>query len=403
MSRFRAKGYNLPYRPAIPPMTSLPPPSAEQLAHSAEVAAAIRAEIAISGGWIGFARYMELALYAPGLGYYSAGMQKFGAGGDFVTAPEISPLFGRTLARQVAQVLRVAGGDVLELGAGTGRLAVQVLTELQRLEALPERYCILEVSAHLRALQSETVQRELPPELAARVQWLDALPVAFTGCVLGNEVLDALPVQLVARRADGLHERGVGVEGEAFVWRERAIESVALRTAAQALALPPDYVTEICLALPALIASLAAMLQWGAMLWIDYGFPRREYYHPQRSGGTLMCHYRHHAHDDPLSYPGLQDITAHVDFTAVAEAGVAHGLQVLGYAAQAQFLINSGITDLLAQVSPSDAATYLPLAAAAQKLLSPAEMGELFKVIALGKALDQPLLGFVRGDKRHAL
>lgn len=383
-------------------MTSLPQPSAEQLTHSAAVTDAIRAEIVACGGWLDFSRYMEMALYAPGLGYYSAGMQKFGVGGDFVTAPEISALFGRTLARQVAQIVSASDGEVLELGAGTGRLAVQLLTELQRLDALPGRYLILEVSAHLRAVQQETIQRELPEALASRVQWLDALPDAFAGCVVGNEVLDALPVHLVVQRENGISERGVGVEGEALVWRERPAEG-ALADAIRMRKLPNDCITEICLAAPALIASLAERLERGALLLIDYGFPRREYYHPQRGAGTLMCHYRHHAHDDPFLFPGLQDITAHVDFTAIAEAGVAHGLQVLGYTSQAQFLINSGITDLLSQISPSDVAAYLPLAAEAQKLLSPAEMGELFKVIALGKALDQPLLGFCRGDKRHAL
>lgn len=383
-------------------MISLPLPSSEQLAHSADVTAAIRAEIVASGGWIEFSRFMEMALYAPGLGYYSAGMQKFGSGGDFVTAPEISSLFGRTLARQVAQVVRASDGDVMELGAGTGRLAVQLLAELQRINALPERYFILEVSAHLRAVQQETILRELPEALASRVEWLDALPEGFVGCMLGNEVLDALPVDLVAQREDGFYERGVGIEDEAFIWSERPAAG-PLADAARALALPHGYMTEICLAAPALIASLAERLKQGAVVFIDYGFPRREYYHPQRSGGTLMCHYRHHAHDNPLLYPGLQDITAHVDFTSVAETGVAHGMQVAGYVSQAQFLINSGITDVLAQVSPGDAAAYLPLAAEAQKLISPAEMGELFKVIALSKGLSEPLLGFARGDKRHTL
>lgn len=383
-------------------MNTLPQPSPEQLDHSAEMAVAIHGEIAAQGGWIPFSRYMEMALYAPGLGYYTAGLQKFGAGGDFVTAPEISPLFGQTLACQVAQVLRLCGGGVLELGAGTGRLAVQMLAELQRLDALPQRYCILEVSAHLRAVQRETVHRELPLELASRVEWLEALPEEFVGCMVGNEVLDALPVHVIEQREQGLFERGVAAEDEGFVWRERPA-SDALAAKFQSCPLPTGMVTEICPAAPALIASLAEKLTCGAMLFIDYGFPRSEYYHPQRSGGTLMCHYRHHAHDDPLLLPGLQDITSHVDFTAVAEAAVASGLQVLGYATQAQFLINAGITEVLSRTSPADTAAYLPRAAEAQKLLSPAEMGELFKVIALGKGIAEPLGGFARGDKRHTL
>jgi SAM-dependent MidA family methyltransferase len=291
---------------------------------------------------------------------------------------------------------------VLELGAGTGKLAVQMLAELQRLDALPQRYRILEVSAHLRTVQQETMQRVLPPELAARVQWLDALPEHFNGCIVGNEVLDALPVQLLIQHEEGLCERGVAVEDEGFVWRERPADK-ALTKLFLAEPLPYGMVTEVCPALPALVASLAESLQQGAMLFIDYGFPRREYYHPQRMGGTLMCHYRHHAHDDPLLFPGLQDITGHVDFTAVAEAAVAHGLQVFGYTTQAQFLINAGITEVLSRTSAADAAAYLPRAAEAQKLLSPAEMGELFKVIALGKGVAEPLGGFARGDKRHTL
>ena len=382
-------------------------PSADQLASSAQLIAAIRAEIdadsSTNAGWISFYRYMEMTLYAPGLGYYSAGSQKFGAGGDFVTAPEISPLFARTLARQVAQVLRETRGDVLELGAGTGRLAGQLLLELQRLEALPRHYLILEVSAHLRAVQQETLASLLPGTLLQRVQWLDALPESLTGFVFGNEVLDALPVHLVAWRESGIVERGVAWQNDRFVWQEKPLTQGALHEMAAKLALPAGYVSELCPAAPALIASLASVLWHGALLFIDYGFPRREFYHPQRATGTLMCHYRQQAHDDPFLYPGLQDITAHVDFTTIAEAGVANGLDVLGYTSQAQFLINCGITDLLAEVSPADMASYLPLAAQAQKLLSPAEMGELFKVIALGKHTPAPLLGFSRGDKSHAL
>ncbi|MDR2219613.1 MAG: SAM-dependent methyltransferase [Methylobacillus sp.] len=386
-------------------MNPLPQPSSEQRAHSAEVLAIIRDEIAAQGGWISFARYMELALYAPGLGYYSAGLQKFGASGDFVTAPEISPLFGQTLARQVAQVLIACNGNVLELGAGTGKLAVQVLTELQQLGAVPEHYFILEVSAHLRRVQQETTWRELPHELAVRVEWLESLPGEFTGCIIGNEVLDALPVHVVVTspiQGAELFERGIAIKNESLVWRERpASQRLTAHFATHPL--PSGMVTEVCPAAAALIASLAFRLRQGAMLFMDYGFPRREYYHPQRSEGTLMCHYRHHAHGDPLLFPGLQDITAHVDFSAIAEAATACGMQVAGYATQAQFLINAGITELLARTSPDDVDAYLPRAAEAQKLISPAEMGELFKVIALAKEMDEPLIGFKRGDRRHTL
>ena len=380
---------------------SLPIPDSDQLAHSAGLVAAIRREIDAQAGWISFARYMELALYAPGLGYYSAGARKFGAGGDFVTAPEMSPLFGRCLARQVAEVLSQTGGDLLELGAGSGRLAVDLLLELQRHDRLPQRYFIIEVSAHLREMQRNKLVELLPSELFQRVVWLETLPEAFTGVIVGNEVLDALPVHLLVWREDGVCERGLAWQ-DGLAWVERPLQPGVLLERARVLALPPGYVSELCPAAGALIASLGERLQQGAMLFIDYGFPRREYYHPHRASGTLMCHYRQHAHDDPLFYPGLQDITAHVDFTVVAEAAQAAGLDVLGYTSQAQFLINCGMTDLLTAISPADTAAYLPAVAQVQKLLSPAEMGELFKVIAMGRGIGA-LSGFSRGDKRHTL
>lgn len=383
--------------------THLPLPDTEALAHSAQLMHVIRQAIAGNQDWIDFAHYMELALYAPGLGYYSGGAKKFGHGGDFVTAPEISPLFAQCLARQAAQVLQMTSGDLLELGAGTGKLAAELLLELDRQRQLPGRYLILEVSAYLRDLQRQTLAARLPAELLGRVQWLDVLPQRFSGVVLANEVLDALPVHVVKTAAAGPLELGVVVSGEGFAWSKRPLEDVELLRMLTMLDLPADYVTELCPAVAGLVRSLAQRLENGVMLFVDYGFPRREYYHPQRHQGTLMCHYRHHAHADPFLYPGLQDITAHVDFTAVAQAGMAQGLDIKGYCSQAQFLINCGITDLLGRVSPHDMARYAPLAAEAQKLLSPAEMGELFKVMALGRQCEAALLGFSRGDRSHAL
>lgn len=383
-------------------MTQLPVPDAEALAHSEQLMALIRCEVETAGGSISFARYMELALYAPGLGYYSGGAQKFGSAGDFITAPEISPLFAQTLARQAGEVLRLTQGSILELGAGSGRLALELLRELQRLDQLPQRYLILEVSAQLRQMQQATL-RALPPALMQCVEWLDQLPAAFDGLVLANEVLDALPVHIIETNAHAIYERNVTWDGQQFAWKQAVRAEGPVLKQASHYQLPADYVTEICPAVGSLIASLAHSLHRGVLLFIDYGFPQREYYHAQRNEGTLMCHYRHYAHSDPFTYPGLQDITAHVDFTAVAEAGVAHGLQLLGYCGQTQFLINCGITDLLTRVSPHDMATYAPLAAQAQKLLSPAEMGELFKVIALGKDMSAALIGFAHGDKRHTL
>jgi len=380
----------------------LPAPSADALAHSQRVAAHLRTLIEDAGGWIPFSRFMEAALYAPGLGYYAAGAMKFGAAGDFVTAPEMTPLFSRTLAHAIAPVLAEISGEVLELGAGSGRLAVDMLGELERLGALPARYGILEVSADLRERQQETIACELP-HLAGRVQWLDALPVHFNGVILGNEVLDALPVELVHWTENGPFSRGVALEGDAFAWQDRPIADPVLRARAEALKLAPGYLSEVNLAADALIASLAECLERGLILMIDYGFSASEYYHPQRHMGTLRAHVRHHALDDPFYLPGLADLTAHVDFSAVARAGMAAGLELAGYTSQASFLLNSGLTELLMQTPPTDAAAYLPQANAVQRLVSPAEMGELFKVIGLSKGSVAPLAGFARGDRRHAL
>jgi SAM-dependent MidA family methyltransferase len=382
--------------------TTLPQPSDEAHAHSDRLRSLIHHDIAAQGGWIPFSRFMELALYAPGLGYYSAGARKFGAAGDFVTAPEISPLFGRTVARQVADIMAQSTPQILELGAGSGKLAADVLGELERLDCLPERYDILEVSADLRERQ-QALLRERVPHLVARVHWLDALPENISGAVIANEVLDALPVHLLRWKDAGIAERGVASEGGNFVWLERPPENPALLETAQRIGVPDNYLSEISLAARGLIVSLCERLQQGVLLFIDYGFGAGEYYHPQRNQGTLMCHYRHHAHDDPFFLPGLQDITAHVDFTAAAECAIDSGAHLLGYTSQAHFLINCGITDFLAESDPEKLRDYLPLSTQLQKLTSPAEMGDLFKVIALGKGMEQPLRGFARGDLSRLL
>jgi SAM-dependent MidA family methyltransferase len=382
-------------------VSHLPAPSADAVAHSRRLGTLIAEEIAAAGGWISFARYMELALHAPGLGYYSAGARKLGADGDFVTAPELGTVFGRTLARQTAQILSAGISDVLEFGAGSGRLARDLLAELTALDCLPQRYLILETSAELRERQRALLQHALP-QLAPRIAWLDALPASFTGLMIANEVLDAMPVHIVRTRDDGIDELGVTATAGAFEWGAQPAAGTVLAIASD-LDLASGYVTEIHPAAHAFVRTLAAHLERGAALLIDYGFPAREYYHPQRSTGTLMCHYRHHSHSDPLCLTGLQDITAHVDFSSIAAAATASGLELLGYTNLAQFLINCGITEVLTATPTDDAAAYLPLASQAQKLTSPAEMGELFKAIAFGKGLDAPLLGFNSGDKRHTL
>ena len=384
-----------------PHSAQLPAPPAEALASSGELARLIAEEIGRAGGWLTFARYMELALYAPGLGYYMAGARKLGRDGDFVTAPEISRLFGRTLARQVAQLAESGLTDVLEIGAGSGALAADLLLELERLGCAPQRYLMLELSPDLRDRSRDTLAARAP-HLLERVAWLNQLPPAFTGVVIGNEVLDAMPTHVLQREGGNVVELGVTFENGKFAW--------ASRTAA----FPPDaldpawfpaggYRSEVQFVARAFVRSLGGALARGVALLFDYGFPRQEYYHPQRAGGTLMCHYRHRAHDDPFFLPGLQDITTHLDFSAIAQAGREAGLELLGYTNQAQFLVNCGITEVLAETPAEDAATYAPLAAQAQKLLSPAEMGEIFKVIALGKGIAGPLHGFAQGDRLHTL
>ncbi len=388
--------------------TSFPQPDSAALAHSNALLSFIQALITKEGGWINFAQMMDAALYTPGLGYYSGGAKKFGLSGDFVTASEISPLFSRTIARQVQQVfgaMQTQGkqADILELGAGTGRFAKELLLEMAKLEQLPARYMILEVSAHLREVQQATLRATLPNTLMSRVVWLDALPENFDGVIFANEVLDALPVHIVKTTADGIAEMGVVSEGRGLAWKEKPASLLALKDFVSEINLTDCYTTEVCLAATGLVASLAGILQSGMLLMIDYGFSRAEYYHPQRNQGTLMCHYRHRSHGDPLIYLGLQDITAHVDFTRIAEAGVSNGLELVGFLTQAQFLINAGITELLQSIPVEDSAKYLPLVASAQKLLSPAEMGDLFKVIAFEKNLDIPFIGFSSGDKSHTL
>lgn len=385
-------------------MNRLPVPEAAALAHSQSLQAAIRSEVEAAGGWLPFARFMELVLYAPGLGYYTAGARKFGAAGDFVTAPEMTPLFAAALARQVAQVMALAEPQVLEIGAGSGRLAADLLLALEAAGTLPERYRILDLSADLRQRQQATIAAAAP-HLLDRVEWLDTLPEAYSGVVVGNELLDAMPANIVAWRADGIYERGVALDDAGFVWAERPATG-ALLAAAEEIAgqcpLPPGYESEISLANRAWMADWGRRLQRGALLLLDYGFPRREYYHLQRGRGTLMCHYRHYAHPDPFYLPGLQDVTVHVDFTAIIAAADAQGLDLLGYCNQGQFLLNCGILDALAAL-PQSTPDYLKASNMVGKLLMPHEMGELFKVIAVGRGLDAPLLGFASGDQSRRL
>ncbi|OZI28081.1 hypothetical protein CEG14_24510 [Bordetella genomosp. 1] len=390
---------------------NLPPLDPAGAAHSERVAEHLRATLRAHDGWLPFDRWMAEALYAPGLGYYTAGAVKLAPGseagarrrlptGDFVTAPELTPLFGQTVAQQAAEILAQCAGDtVLEFGAGTGALAEAVLATLDEL-GIAAQYRIVEVSADLRARQ----QARLAP-FGDRVQWLDALPTQFVGCVLGNEVLDAMPVQLFtwSARAEVM-VRGVALDDDGdFTWADRPADAALARAVSTRMPPLPGYVSEINLQAEAWVRGMGQWLARGAALLFDYGFPRHEYYHPQRATGTLMCHLRHHAHADPFVAPGLQDITAHVDFTAMADAALEGRLDVYGYTSQARFLMNAGLLDRLGRLDPADARAYAQQTAPVQKLLSEAEMGELFKVLAVGRDIDDGLQGFRRGDRRDAL
>jgi SAM-dependent MidA family methyltransferase len=385
----------------------LPP---EVLAHGERVFDHLCRRIEAAGGALDFADYMREALYAPGLGYYAAGLPKFGAAGDFITAPEVSPLFGRALARQVAEVLeRLGAGDVLEFGAGSGKLAVELLLELERLGRLPARYLILDVSASLRAVQRECLEARAP-HLLSRVVWIDAWPEGFDGVIVGNEVLDALPLRLLEIGAEGPARMAVAKGEQGLVWTrlpasdsDRAV--LAELEASRCEPFPPGYRVEFHPELPGWVAGLAHALRQGAAFLFDYGGSARELYAPERWMGTLRCHLRHHAHDDPLLHPGLQDITAWVNFSRVAASAAEAGLDVLGYTMQAHFLLGCGLAQVYEQAfaEARGEADQLRLAQGFKTLMLPGEMGERFKVMALGKGVDGPLSGFAMRDFRDRL
>lgn len=374
--------------------------------HSDRLLVLIRREIETADGWLGFERYMDLALYAPGMGYYSAGARKFGAAGDFVTAPELSPLFARCLARQCAQVLAATGGDILELGAGTGVMAADLLTELAALDALPPRYRILDLSAELRRRQHDTLAARVPG-LLDRIEWLERLPEGLRGVILGNEVVDALPVARLEITECGPRPLGVvwhdGL-APAFGQADPALTDWLADLEKQlGWSLPIGYVTEFNPRLGDWLQGLADALERGLMLLIDYGYPRREYYHPERAAGTLLCHYRHRVHDDPFRYPGLQDITASVDFSALADAGMDAGLTLAGYTTQTWFLFGCGLERIVAQAETTDTRERLLLARQLRRLTLPGEMGERFQVMGFTRDLELPLCGFVLRDERQRL
>jgi len=393
----------------MPVQPQIPAPTDDALAHSRQLTDAIRDEIVRQGGQIPFRDFMQLALYAPGLGYYVAGSRKLGAEGDFITAPEISPVFSHCLAQAIAPALQnLSEANILEVGAGSGVMAAEILRHLSQIDQLPEHYYILELSGELRERQSRTINEHVP-DCRSRLVWLDELPEDLSAVVLGNEVLDAMPVNIVSKHGDSWQEQYVAWQDGRFVWQPGEITDSRLEQRMQSIeekfgeAFVDGYTTEINLLAEDWLQALGRSLQQGLVLLIDYGFPCHEFYHPQRRTGSLMCHYRHHAHADPFLYPGLQDITAHVDFTAMAEAAYKSGFNIDGYTNQGNFLIGSGLTAFCQNEPADELQPQMILANQIKKLTMPHEMGELFKVIGLSKQLDVTLPGFMLRDLRNSL
>lgn len=382
----------------------IPSLSPAELTHTQNLTQYIAEHINANGGAISFATFMQLALYTPQLGYYAGGAHKIGAAGDFITAPTLSPLFAQTLAVQLADLLPQTAGNLYEFGAGTGALAADLLNALS---GCLKNYYIIELSAELADRQRQHIQ-QYAPQFADRVIWLNALPEQFDGVILGNEVLDAMPVERIRRTAHNKWQRAfVAVENEQFVWQFKPLDDeILFQAAAQYYppALPCDYTSELHLTQHAFVGTLAEKLTRGAMIWIDYGFDATTYYHPQRTDGTLIGHHRHHSIHDPFFRVGLTDLTAHINFSDIAEAGVSNGLDLMGYTTQANFLFNLGLLDLLRQQFPqTDTPDYIQAAHAVQQLTAQHEMGELFKVIAFGRNIDVDWRGFTRGDMCHKL
>ena len=398
-------------RAANQTLSILPEPDAAERAHSDALAALIRNEI-LARGPLPFARYMELALYAPGLGYYSAGRTKFGPAGDFVTAPELGSLFARCIARALAPMLRELGGAavLLELGGGSGAFARDCLRELDALDSLPTRYLLLEPSADLAQRQRARLSAELPAALAARVEWIARPPAQpWRGVLFANEVVDALPATRFAIRDGEVYEEHVALDGEGrFRRMDRPADALvagAVRHVGRSLEGPfaDGYRSEILPQLPYWLQAVAGTLEAGAMLFVDYGYPRREYYLPERRDGTLVCHYRHRAHADALHAPGLADISAFVDFTALAEAGTGAGFDFVGYAPQGQFLLANGLPELVESALPASEAERLRMVAEAKRLTLPGDMGERFQAIAFARGLADPLAGLRAFDLSRRL
>lgn len=379
----------------------LPPPTPEAQRTSCQLHDLIIHEIKHNNGWIPFSRFMEMALYTPRLGYYTGGSHKIGMEGDFITAPTLTPLFARTIASQLIPLLNQTAGNVYEFGAGTGRLAVDLIKQIS--DGL-KHYYIIELSPELAERQRSWIQAHLSPEFAAKVIWLQQLPSTFDGIILGNEVLDAMPIERIRYKNGIYHQIGVSIKNGQLIEADQPLYSKPLmQSATTYFPSIEDYASELHPAQYAFTRTIADKLKRGGMIWIDYGFDAAQYYHPQRNDGTFIGHYRHHTIHEPFFHIGLTDLTSHVNFTDIAQAATDSGLDLIGYTTQAHFLLNLGITDLLTTIGNIDSTDYLREATAIQQLINPHEMGELFKVIAFGKNIDVDWQGFRFGDLCHKL
>ena len=388
----------------------LPEPDRTAKEYSKKLVEVINTRIRENDGKIGFDRFMGMALYEPGLGYYSAGARKFGIDGDFTTAPEISPIFSYCIARQCLEVFEITGSDrILELGAGSGAMVCDLLSELKRLNALPAEYLILETSADLKQRQYLTL-KERQPEFLERIRWLDTLPEErFSGIILANEVLDAFPVHKICITDHKITELKVTNNNGSFGWEvDEDVDGILISESDSRLeglldTLGDGYITDVNLLIKPFLRSLSEILSTGAILFVDYGYSRKEYYHPQRSMGTLVCHYRHRSHDNPFILVGCQDISAFVDFTSVAESAHEVGMDVHGYISQTGFLISCGIEEIINSYRSDDEKLNLQIAQQAGQLMLPGEMGEKFKAMGLTRNITVPLKGFLAGNSVHRL
>ena len=378
-------------------MPTMPIASEIEIQLSEQLKTKIIQAIHSNQGWISFDRFMEFALYDPEFGYYTGNLRKFGEKGDFVTASEISSFFAKTMCIQFEEIFLSLDKNIIEIGAGSGKFALEVIQSLDSKKI--DHYFILEISHSLRKHQYELLIKNLPPHLFGKVQWIDQIPQEYNGIIFCNELLDALPIDLIKKSSGIPYQKGVALENDLFIWKDKAIKDLSIYDHINLESLPDNYLAEDAIHIKSWINNISESISKGVVIIIDYGFNHSEYFHEQRSQGTLMCHFKHHAHDNPLIQVGIQDITSHVNFSYVAREASNKGLHINGFISQANFLINCGILDLLEKVNIEDSVLYMKSVSEIQKLLSPSEMGDLFKVMTIEKNIDINLVGLKNNNK----